>query len=385
MLRKLFFAALCALTPLALLHAETPTITISKSDSLGLVLQPIGGPDGAALTRSVRNHLSLSGYFTLLEAGQGGITVNGSSTGSALSGSVSDHSGGTVLSKQYHGSANARAQAFAADIIETLTGNRSLIGSRIAFVATRSGRKEIYVADYDGSNVRQMTHDGNISVAPALSANGRHLAYTGYLKGYADIYTIDLESGRRQRIVKFPGTNSGAAFSPDGSRIACTISRDGNPELYVVSASGSGARRLTRTRGVESSPSWSPNGSEIVYSADGGGSPRLFRIGADGGSARAISTGYSYNTEPDWSPDGKKIAFNVRDGGVFKIAVIDLGSGRTRIVSSGGHAKDPVWGPDSRHVLYSEGSSLVLVDTQTSRRVKLVEGLGSISEPSWSR
>lgn len=395
MSRKLSFAAtlLIAFFPfgplgsLSTLQAEpeTPTITISKSDSINLSLHPISGPDGEAITKIVQNDLALSGYFSLVGPGKGGITVGGSDGGGALSGTVTDHSGGVVLSRQYRGDVRAKAHAYSADIIETLTGNRSLAGSKIAFVATRSGRKEIYVANYDGSQVRQMTHDGNISVAPALSRDGRWLAYTGYLKGYADIYTIDLASGRRERIIKFPGTNSGAAFSPDGRRIACTISRDGNPELYVVGVNGSGARRLTRTAGVESSPCWSPDGSEIVFSADGGRSPRLFRISADGGSPRALPVNYGYSTEPDWSPDGKKIVFNIREGGVFKVAMLDLASGRSRVLTHGGHAKDPVWGPDSRHILFTEGSSLVLLDSQSGRRVKVVEGLGSVSEPSWTR
>ncbi|HWL53760.1 MAG TPA: hypothetical protein VNQ90_15080 [Chthoniobacteraceae bacterium] len=391
MTRKFSFAAalLVALVPLGPLSSlkaepETPTITISKSDTISLALDPISGPDGAAITKIVQNDLALSGYFSLVGAGGGGMKVGGSDSGGALSGTVNDHSGGVVLSRQYQGNARARAHAFSADIIETLTGNRSLAGSKIAFVATRTGRKEIYVANYDGSEVRQMTHDGNISVAPALTRDGRVLAYTGYLQGYADIYTIDLASGRRQRIVKFPGTNSGAAFSPDGRRIACTISRDGNPELYVVGANGSGARRLTRTTGVESSPCWSPDGSEIVFSADGGRSPRLFRMSADGGSPRPLPVNYGYATEPDWSPDGRKIAFNIREGGVFKIAMLDLNSGRSRVLTEGGHAKDPVWGPDSRHILFSEGSSLVLLDSQSGRRVRVVEGLGSVSEPTWT-
>jgi TolB protein len=218
-------------------------------------------------------------------------------------------------------------------------------------------------------------------VAPALAPDGRKLAYTGYQSGYADIYLIDLGSGARNRIVKFPGTNSGAAFSPDGGQIACTLSKDGNPELYVVGAGGGGGRRLTRTRGVESSPTWSPDGSQIIYSSDERGGPQLFKIGAGGGSGQLISTGYDYCTEPSWSPDGRKVAFTARTGG-FSIAVKDLQSGATNLVASG---EDPAWGADSRHLIFSTGSSIVLFDTQTGRSVPIVTGLGKVSEPTWSR
>ncbi|MEO8440165.1 MAG: biopolymer transporter Tol [Spartobacteria bacterium] len=359
---------------------DVPTITVSKGDKINLSVSPLTGSDGAAATKIVQNDLNLSGYFTL-----GGTdstyTVRGSANGGSLQGQVVDHSGGTVLSKTYSASTRENAHQFANDIIETLTGHKGLAGTKIAFIATRSGKKEVYLADFDGSNVRQLTHDNTISVHPSLSPDGRRIAYTGYQSGYADVYVIDVASGSRNRIVNFPGTNSGATFSPDGGRLALTISKDGNPELYTVSASGGGARRLTRTRGVESGPTWSPDGSEIIYSSDQGGSPQLYRISSSGGSGQSISTGRGYCTEPNWSPDGKKVAFNVRSGGEFQISVLDLGGGGTRTLTTG---QDPVWGADSRHLIFTDGGALYMLDTVSSRKNKLIDGLGKITEPTWS-
>jgi len=334
-----FLTALAAVS--VSLAEDAPTITIRKSDSIGLSIAGIGGAEGAAVQQVLAGDLALSGWFNMAAGGPAAYVVSGSAGGGSLQGEVKDRGGSVLLSKNYTGAPRLRAHQFADDIVETITGHPGIATSRLAFVGTRSGKKEIYTADYDGANVQQLTNDGVISVAPAISEDASRIAYTGYQSGYADIYLVDLASGARNRIVKFPGTNSGAAFSPDGGRIACSISRDGNPELYVVGVNGSGARRLTKTRGVESSPSWSPDGREIVFSSDDGGSPRLFRIGSGGGAARVIATGYSYCTEPSWSPDGRKVAFTVRTGG-FSIAVVDLNSGATKIVASGG--EDPAWG-----------------------------------------
>jgi TolB protein len=368
------------LTSLAI-GEDVPTITVSKGDRINLNIAGLTGSDGTAATSVVRKDLTLVGLFNLA-ATNASYTVSGQASGGSLQGQVVDHSGGTVLSKTYTGDARGNAHQFANDIIETLTGSKGLAGSKITFIATRSGRKEVYLADYDGSNVRQLTHDNTISVHPSLSADGRRIAYTGYQSGYADVYVIDLASGARNRIVNFPGTNSGAAFSPDGSRLALTISKDGNPELYTVSARGGGAERLTRTRGVESGPTWSPDGSEIIYSFDGSGGPQLYRISSNGGSGHPLSTGYGYCTEPSWSPDGKKVAFNIRSGGEFQIVVMDLDGGGKHIVGTG---EDPAWGPDSRHLIFSEGGSLYMVDTVSSRKTEVLGGLGKITEPSWSR
>jgi TolB protein len=359
---------------------EAPTITISKADKINLTLSPLTGTEGAAVTKILQTDLTLSGYFSL--NGNAAYTARGSANGGALQGHVIDHSGGTVLSKTYRGTVRENAHRFANDIIETLTGNKGFASSKIAFIATRSGKKEVYVGDYDGSNIRQLTHDGVISVHPSISADARRIAYTGYQSGYPDVYVIDLGSGARNRIVNFPGTNSGAAFSPDGGRIALSVSKDGNPELYTVSAGGGSARRLTRTRGVESGPTWSSNGDEIIYSSDERGSPQLYRISASGGQGEMIATGHSYCTEPNWSPDGKKIAFNVRGGGGFEVVVLDLNGGGSRIVSPG---ENPVWGADSRRLIFAEGGALYMLDTVSSRKTKVLDGLGKITEPSWSR
>src|SRR5262245_10612790 len=273
-------AALClGLTSTTLIGAEdVPTITVSKGDQINLSVSTLDGGEGAAATKIVQNDLALSGYFKLGGA-DSSYTVRGTANSGTLGGHVVDHSGGTVLSKTYSGSTRDNAHQFANDIIETLTGHKGIAGTKITFIATRSGKKEVYLADFDGSSVRQLTHDNTISVHPSLSPNGERIAYTGYQSGYADVYVIDLASGARSRIVNFPGTNSGASFSPDGGRIALTISKDGNPELYTVGASGSGAHRLTHTRGVESAPTWSPEGSEIIYSfAEAGGGAQLYRI-----------------------------------------------------------------------------------------------------------
>ena len=380
-LHFLLLGAFCILTGISLLNAtEAPTITVRKSDALNISFTGIGGSEGAAASKVLQSDLNLAGWFSLVQPGMGTFSISGTFAGGVLQGRVVK-AGETVLERAYQGNARAAAHHFADDIVQTLTGHRGIATSTIAFVSTRTGHKEVYIADYDGANGRQITHDNTLSVSPALSPNGRRLAYTGYQAGYADIYVIDLVSGSRIRLVKFPGTNSGARFSPDGNLIACTISKDGNPELYVVGLGG-GARRLTHTRGAESSPSWAPSGSEIIYACDETGVPQLYRINANGGSGILVPTGFGYCTEPSWSPDGQRLAFNVRSGGGFAIAVMDLNGGGARIVGQG---ENPVWGADSRHLVYSTGSTISLLDVPTGKSVPVISGLGKVTEPTWSR
>ena len=108
----------------------------------------------------------------------------------------------------------------------------------------------------------------------------------------------------------------------------------------------------------------------------------LYRISSSGGSPAQLRTGHSYNTEPNWSPDGRRVAFNVRSGGSFNVAVIEFPSGNVRLLGEG---QSPAWGPDSRHLVYGQGGSLVVLDIVTLQRTTIASNLGKISEPNWSR
>ena len=106
-------------------------------------------------------------------------------------------------------------------------------------------------------------------------------------------------------------------------------------------------------------------------------------IGAGGGSGEHLSAGFPYCTEPDWSPDGKRVAFNTREGVGFAVAVMDAGGGGSRIVAEG---ERPVWGADSRHLLYATGDGLTILDVPTGKKTRVaLSGVGRVSEPTWSR
>ena len=45
----------------------------------------------------------------------------------------------------------------------------------------------------------------------------------------------------------------------------------------------------------------------------------------------------------------------------------------------------PAWGADSRHLIYADGGSVILLDAQTGQKTTVVSGMGKVSEPTWSR
>ena len=346
----------------------------------------ISGSLGGGATQIISADLHRTGEIEPVGGASGEYLATGVATDAGITGQLLRKRDGTVVfNETFGGHGRMAAHQFSDAITKAITGLPGFAISRIAFISSMGGAKELYTADIDGFNVRQITHDGTISASPALSHDGTKVAYTSYKSGYADVYLIDLASGSRARIAFYPGINSGPSFSPDGSSIALTLSKDGNPEIYTISTSGSIENRITRTRGAETSPSWSPSGDQLVYSSDDRGSPQLFISSSTGVTDMDhLVTGNSYCTKPDWSPDGKSIAFTTRIGGQFQIGVFDVPSREGHLITTDA-GQDPAWTRDSRHLVYSNHGHLYLLDTVSRKSEEIQLSVTGCGEPTVSR
>ncbi len=361
-------------------------IDVEVSALVRVGISPLGGSGGGTATEVLSADLKRTGMITPVGGGTGDFLAGGDAADSGLTGRlVNKKTGAEVFSQTFPGNSRAAAHAFADAITQAVTGLPGFASSRLAFISSGSGAKELYRADIDGYGAKAITHDGTISASPSLSRDGTKLAYTSYKSGYPDIYLIDLSSGSRTRIAFFPGINSGPSFSPDGSQIAMTLSKDGNPEIYTMPVDGGTPARITRTRGAETSPAWSPTGDRLVYSSDDRGSPQLFVSNAGGISDwDHLVTGNSYCTKPDWSPDGKWIAFTTRLGGQFQIGVYNVASRTAQLITTSG-GQDPAWTRDSRHLVYSNNGHLYLLDTVSRQSLPIDLSVGGCGEPTVSR
>ena len=71
------------------------------------------------------------------------------------------------------------AHKFADEIISAWAEvSPGIAETQIYFVSDRTGHKEIWVMDYDGSNQHQITHLGSISLSPRISPDGSRLAFS---------------------------------------------------------------------------------------------------------------------------------------------------------------------------------------------------------------
>lgn len=132
-------------------------------------------------------------------------------------------------------------------------------GRRLAFESDRSGRKEIYISDADGTNITLLTADAfgekNRRADPSWSPDGRAVAFSSEVGGRRQILTISLRD-QSVRQVTSEGQNNTPTWAPDGRHIVFTSSRSGTDQLWVVDTESGRTRQLRVGAGARLS-SWS--------------------------------------------------------------------------------------------------------------------------------
>lgn len=246
------------------------------------------------------------------------------------------------------------AHQYSDEILRFLTGEPGIARTEIVFSGGGSGKKEIYVADYDGARVTQVTKHGSISIKPKFSPDGTKIAYLSYKDRYPFLYVYDRNSGVSTPLSKNVGLNASPAWAPDGRRLALVLSKDGNTEIYIKNADGSGEQRLTNNSYGDTSPCFSPDGSRVAFVSDRLGSPQIFVVSASGGEAQRLSFQGGSAYDPVWSPDGSRIAYVAQVSGAgLEIFVMNAdGSNPVQVTNSPGTNESPSWSADSRHVIF---------------------------------
>ncbi len=248
---------------------------------------------------------------------------------------------------------------YAADMLGQF-GGKSLVGTHIVFVSNRTGAKEIWVMNWDGTGERQITKYGSISTFPSASPDGRLVAFTTYATGFPAIQMFSLDTGRKLPFYNQRASmNAFVTFTPDSKRVIFSSTAAGGPaQLYMTNTNGSGLHRITSSSSIEVEAKINPaTGNDLVEVSGRSGFPQIYQMNLEGANVRRLSAGTGEATNPAWSPDGAHIAFAWTRGfepGNYNIFVMDVTSGQTtQLTANEGRNENPSWAPDGAHIVYA--------------------------------
>lgn len=242
-------------------------------------------------------------------------------------------------------------------------------GQWIAFVSSRSGKRNLWAIRPQAGEAQQITDVKTGVTAFKWSPDGRSLAFTALDAPTAeeekakrdknDARVVDenikqnrlhvaafADPPRLQREIRplSPAQMSlsgrgGFDWSPDSKSIVFSHTRTPSPDdwptgdLSVLDVAKGTTKPLAQTRAAEFSPLYSPDGQSIAYVASDnpptwGGAGRVQVISANGGKPRELADTHDgfgrYSELIGWATDGKKLYFAELQGTTTKLLTLPL-------------------------------------------------------------
>lgn len=196
------------------------------------------------------------------------------------------------------------------------------------------GTYDVFVADADGSNLRQLTTEDGYDAEATISPTGDRIVFTSVRNGDLDLYSMNLDGSDVVQLTDRLGYDGGAFFSPDGSQIIWRahypeegspeaqdyerlldqgLLRPGELEIHVMDADGSNQRQVTELGGANFAPYWHPDGDRILFSSNhqdpSGRDFEIYMINLDGTGLERITHSEGFDGFPVFSPDGRYLVF----------------------------------------------------------------------------
>jgi Tol biopolymer transport system component len=168
-------------------------------------------------------------------------------------------------------------------------------GRRIIFTSTKDGDIDLYSMAVDGSDVQRITnrigYDGGAFYSPdgkrivwraGYPATARDSADYRSLLGQrmvrpsrVEVWVANADGSDPRQITRLGGANFAPFWHPDGKRIIFSSNyenpRSGKFDLFLINADGSGLERVTTYDDFDSFPMWSPDGKKLVWASNRNG------------------------------------------------------------------------------------------------------------------
>ena len=168
-------------------------------------------------------------------------------------------------------------------------------GKTIIFTSMRNGDLDLYTMRTDGKRVKRITHELGYDGGAFYSRDGKRIVWrasrprtdeemAAYRELLAEsqirpmtleIYVADANGKNARQVTRSGAANFGPYFFPDGKRIiyASNAADSGgrNFDLWMVKDDGTGATQVTFNETFDGFPMFSPDGKSLVFASNRNG------------------------------------------------------------------------------------------------------------------
>lgn len=165
-------------------------------------------------------------------------------------------------------------------------------GRRVIFTSTRDGDIDLYTMNVDGTDVRRVTNRVGYDGGAFFSPDGSRIVWRAmYPESAADtadylrlldrrlvrpsrleIWTANADGSEPRQVTRLGAASFAPFFHPDGRRIIFASNhpdpRGRNFDLYLIGADGTGLERVTTSPEFDGFPMFSPDGKRLVFASN---------------------------------------------------------------------------------------------------------------------
>lgn len=268
---------------------------------------------------------------------------------------------------------------------------------------------EIYRIEPDGTALTRITENEVVDASPTWSPDGRQIAYRSRIDGSADLFIADADGSNPRNLIKDPRDSIFDEFfprwNPQRDLIAMYTDRFYSPSVgcawhriaYMPVAGGKDDIVVLEDHlGDQETLTWSPDGSTIVYSSRCDlaveNAVELFAWNIDTNEVTQLTKNGFFNSTPTYSPNGRFLAYHsarddtVAGGDVF---VLDLETGEEfNLTNHPGSDSQPTWSPDGSQMAFVSdrdgNDEIYVIDINGTNAVNITNHPAKDWEPAWS-
>jgi Tol biopolymer transport system component len=231
-----------------------------------------------------------------------------------------------------------------------LFGVTSTREHHIVYSSSAGGTVDLWTANADGSEARQLTNDDRLESHPIVTPDGTTIVYSSRARGTSAIWRMNVDGSQQRQIVAAPAIYD-FAVAPDGKRIVYAAGDDNSKSesLMSMSIDGGNPSTIATTGPLLKGLQFTPDGRTVVFSALDDKAVKMFKVASGGGAVTKLLNSQGHDAAI--SPDGKWIAFAAgieEDGAKLTVLSID-GRVLTTPEISGRMFR---WTPDGKGIVY---------------------------------